>query len=321
LGSKIAPALAAGNTVVIKPSERAPLSAHLFAQAATKAGVPAGVINIIYGGKETGEALVSHDDVDMVTFTGGSETGRAIARAAELKRTSLELGGKSAAIVFDDANLDQASFQLTFGSFGLSGQACAAASRLLIQKGAYDAFVDKLQTTATAMAIGDPLDAGTMLGPLIDEASLERVETMVAAAKSDGATVVFGGERQSQGLCARGCFYKPTLLANVDAMAPIAQRELFGPVACAFSFDDAKAAMKIANATRYGLAASVWTSALKKAHRAAAALEAGYVWINAYGSIPYTTPFGGLGDSGHGRAGGRDALLAFTRLKNVYVQL
>lgn len=321
LGSKVAPALAAGNAVVIKPSERAPLPAHLFAKAAAAAGLPKGLINVVYGAGETGAALVGHPDVDMVTFTGGTETGKRIAAAAGLRPTCLELGGKSAAIVFGDANLDQAAFQLTFGSFGLSGQACAASSRLLIERGAYDAFIDKLAATATNMAMGDPLDDGTMLGPLISEASVARVEGLVEEAKQAGAEVVFGGERHDDGVCARGHFYRPTLLGGVNADADVAREEIFGPVACAFAFDKPADALELANRSRYGLAASVWTRSLKRAHNLSADLAAGYVWVNSYGAIPYSAPFGGIKDSGHGREGGRDALMGFTRLKNVYVQL
>jgi acyl-CoA reductase-like NAD-dependent aldehyde dehydrogenase len=265
--------------------------------------------------------LVAHDRVDLVSFTGGSATGRAIAAKAGLKPIHLELGGKSAAVVFADANLDQAAFQLTFGSYGLSGQACAASSRLLVEASAYDAFVDKLRTTASNMPMGDPLDGGTMFGPLIDEDAAARVEAMVTRAIEDGAEVVFGAERARDGIYQRGAFYRPTLLAGVDVGAAIAQEEVFGPVACAFTFSDAKEAVRMANATRYGLAASVWTAGLSRAHRTAAALRAGYVWINAHGSIPYTTPFGGVGESGHAREGGREAIMAVTRLKNVYLQL
>ena len=296
LGSKVAPALAAGNAVIVKPSEKAPLPAHVFAQAVARSGLPKGLVSVVHGGAAGGAALVSHDDVDMVTFTGGSKTGASVAAAAGVKRSCLELGGKSAAVIFGDADLDQASFQLAFGSFGLSGQACAAASRLVIERAAFDAFVDKLATTATNMAMGDPLDAGTMLGPLIDEAALDRVSAMVERAKSEGAEIICGGERQ-------GRFYKPTLMVGAAQDSEVAQQEIFGPVTCAFAFDKPAQAAAIANDTRYGLAASVWSKSIKRAHRTAEALAAGYVWINAYGAIPYTTPFGGIKASGHGREG------------------
>ncbi len=320
MGSKVAPALAAGNTVVLKPSESCPLPGQILARAIQDAGIPEGVINIVYGGPETGTALTTHPDVDMVTFTGGTAIGEKISAQAGLKPICLELGGKSPSIVLPDADLDKTVFGLIGGAFALSGQACAASSRIIVHQDVYDQFVEKFSNMVGMMALGDPLDGTTVLGPLISERQLARTMEFIGIGNSDGE-LVFGGEQLTDGIFAQGNFVQPTLFANVPLDSRLAREEVFGPVCCLFKYSDLDQAIAIANDTEFGLAGSIWTKSVNKAHRLAASLNAGFVWINAYGNVPYTAPFGGYKSSGHGREGGLEGILEFTRTKNVFVQL
>ena len=321
LGSKVAPALAAGNAVIIKPSERALLPAFIFCQALEASDLPPGLINVVYGDATIGKTLVQHDQVDCITFTGGTEIGKNIASQAGLKPTCFELGGKSPSIVFPDADINAAAFQLLGGAFALSGQACAASSRIILHDSIYDEFINTFKKLITMMPMGDPLKKSTVLGPLISQSQVDRTMMFIENAKQAGSQLIFGGTKKTDGIFAKGNFVEPTIFANVDPDSPLAQEEVFGPIVSIFKFNTDKEAITIANNTRYGLAGSVWSNDIKKAHRTAASLEAGYVWINAYGNIPYTTPFGGYKESGKGREGGREALLEFMRLKNIYIQL
>ena len=321
LGTKIAPALAAGNTVVIKPSESCPLPGHLLAQAFAEAGLPAGVANIVYGGAETGQALVSHPGIDMVSFTGGTAIGQKIASQAALKPLCLELGGKSPSIVFPDANLTQVTMNTMAGAFALSGQACAASSRLIVHKDIHDELVTRLGQMRSMLPLGDPLHGATVLGPLISKRQLERVQAFFADGQAAGAKLAFGGNVKNDGIYAAGNFFEPTLFTDVPPDSRLAQEEVFGPICSVFKFEKEEEALALANRTDFGLAGAVWTSDIRRAHRFAREIKAGFVWINAYGNLPYTVPFGGYNQSGHGREGGRDGILEFTRTKNVYVQL
>lgn len=321
LGTKVAPALAAGNSVVIKPSESSPLPAYLLAKAFVAAGLPKGVVNVVQGTASAGQALVEHNDVDMVSFTGGTAIGHKISAAAGLKPLCLELGGKSPAIVFADANLTQVTMNTIAAAFGLSGQACAASSRLIVHHKVYDELITRLTQMRAMLPMGDPLHGTTVLGPLISKRQLERVQNLCESGKADGAKVVFGGNVKNDGIFAAGHFFEPTLMTDVPPHSRLAQEEVFGPICSVFRFETDDEAIALANNSSFGLAGAVWTEDIRKAHRVAQALKAGFVWINAYGNLPYTAPFGGYKASGHGREGGRNGILEMTRVKNVYVQL
>ncbi|MEX2459553.1 MAG: aldehyde dehydrogenase family protein [Actinomycetota bacterium] len=319
--SKLAPALAAGNVVVLKPSELAPLAPLRLAELVAKAGFPRGVVNVLTGDATTGRALVEHPGVDRIAFTGGTETGRTIGEIAgrNLKPLSLELGGKSANIVFADADLNAAALSAATGIFLNTGQACLAGSRLLVEAPVADAFVEKVSAAARGMVVGDPFQPGTVMGPVISEGALNRILGMVDEAR-ESADVVLGGERLG-GELAEGYFLPPTILTGVSNDQRIAREEVFGPVLSVIPFADEAEAIAIANDTRYGLAGGLWTTNLSRAHRVAKAIRAGTVWVNTWLLVNPGTPFGGYKDSGLGREGGQQALHSYLETKNVYVQL
>lgn len=328
LSWKIAPALATGNTAVAKPSEMTPLTAFLLSELCMEAGLPRGVLNIVHGtGPGAGAPLVAHPDVPAVSFTGGTSTGKALSAIAApmFKRLSLELGGKNPSIIFDDADLDLALSTTIQSSFRNQGQICLCASRVLVQRSIYDSFVARLVERAKALKIGDPLDAGTEQGALNSAAHLGKVAAAVDVARSLNAKILCGGRRVPReslpARCVDGFFYEPTILANLDPTCSVEQEEIFGPVVSVTPFDDEAHALALANGTNYGLATTLWTRDLSRAHRMAANLESGIVWINCWMLRDLRTPFGGVKQSGVGREGGTEALRFFTEPKNVCIRL
>jgi acyl-CoA reductase-like NAD-dependent aldehyde dehydrogenase len=320
VGSKVGAALACGNTVVVKPSEVAPLSVLRWAELCEKAGLPPGAVNVVPGDGETGRLLASHPGVDLVSFTGGSETGPKVAAAAGSRRVALELGGKSPALVFADADLDKAAMAIVLGVFGLSGQACAASSRLLVEASVHREVVERVVELARSLPVGDPLDGGTMLGPLASERQLRRVAAYVASGNEEGARLVAGGERPG-GELESGWFFGPTIFDAVKPSMRIFRDEIFGPVLAVTPFASEEEALSLANDTAFGLAAGVFSSDLSRVHRLVCALRAGTVWVNGYGQLPTQAPFGGVKGSGHGREGGRETLETYTQVKNVLIEL
>ena len=319
----VAPALAAGNTVVIKPSEVTPASVIEAARLAEEAGIPAGVINVVTGLRATGEALVDHPDVAKIAFTGGVEAGRAIgARAASrLAHFTLELGGKSANIVFPDADLRQAEAGLLAGIFAAAGQTCVAGSRALVHRKIRDDLLEVLTRRASGIKIGDPLDPATQMGPVASKQQLEKDEGMVNRAVADGAELIFGGRRANPEAFPNGYFFAPTILGNVAPDSFIAQNEVFGPVLSVIPFEDEEEAIAIANGTPFGLAAGVWTLDIRRAHRMARALQAGTVWVNMYRAMTFNSPFGGYKSSGIGRQNGIEAIDQYLQTKSVWCEL
>ena len=319
----VAPALAAGNTVVIKPSEVTSASAIELARLAEQAGIPAGVINVVTGGRAAGEALVDHPAVAKVSFTGSDGAGRAIAARAGQRLVScmLELGGKSANIVFDDADLDQVEAGVLAGIFAAAGQTCIAGSRAYFQKGIYDRLVGRLIERANKIKLGDPLKADTQMGPVATAAQLAKDESMVARAVEDGAKVLVGGQRRRVEGLDNGLFYAPTILGNTKPDAFIMQNEVFGPVLGVTPFESEEEVLALANGTRFGLAAGLWTADLRRAHLMARGLQAGTVWINTYRAMAFNSPFGGFKNSGIGRLNGAEAIQSFLQTKSVWCEL
>ena len=320
---KIAPALACGNTIVLKPAENTSLSALKFAEYARECGLPAGVLNIVPGlGPVAGGALADHPGVDALAFTGSTKVGRELmGRASKtLKKVSLELGGKSPNIVFADADLEAAARGALNAIFYGKGEVCAAGSRLLVEESVHDELMAKVSERAAKMVAADPLHPKTRLGAIVSKVQMERVMSYVEAGKSEGAKLVAGGERADIGT-GKGYFVKPTIFTDVEPGMRIAQEEIFGPVLAALRFKDGDDAVSKADSTVYGLAAAVWTKDISKAHRIAKAVKAGTVWINTYNLYDPALPFGGFKESGFGRDQGRDALEKYTQTKSVWVNL
>ncbi|MDI2129879.1 aldehyde dehydrogenase family protein [Yinghuangia seranimata] len=320
---KAGAALAAGNTVVVKPMELAPFSTHVFGLLAREAGIPPGVVNTLPGGADAGAALAAHPDVDKISFTGGPDTARKvlIAAAAAITPVVLELGGKSGDIVFPDADLAAAGAFAGAACMRNSGQGCVMPTRLIVQRSVHDETVERAVAAIRAMPIGDPLDERTQIGPVVTEAHAERITAMVDDARRHGVGELLIGGGRCDGPLAEGAFVPPAVLDHVPPAADIAQREVFGPVLTVHPFDDEDEAVALANATPYGLAGYVHTRDLHRAHRVAAALDAGYVSLNGFAALPAAAPFGGFGGSGYGKEGGRAGLEEFVRTKNVYLPL
>ena len=317
---KIGPALAAGCTLVVKASEDGPAPLLAFARLVERAGFPPGVVNILTGGPQAGRALTSHPLVAHIAFTGGPDTARHIVRASaeNLSRTSLELGGKSPFIVFDDADLDSAANAQVAGIFAATGQSCVAGSRLLVQAGVKDAMLDRLKAKAQAVAIGAPGDMATEVGPLCTARQRDRIGRIVQDSIAAGARLVTGGTAPDR----PGFYFPPTILDCTDAPdAPCVTEELFGPVLSVIAFDTEADALRLANGTPYGLASGVFTRSLTRAHRMIRGIRAGIVWVNTYRAVSPIAPFGGHGLSGHGREGGLAAALDYTTVKTVWLRV
>lgn len=319
---KLAPALAAGCTVVLKPAEPACLSALRLGELLEEAGFPPGVVNIVTGGGEAGAALVAHPGVDKITFTGSTATGQAIVRASagNLKRLSLELGGKSADIVFADADLDEAAAGAAAAVFSNSGQLCIAGSRLFVQRPIYEEFVQRVADQGRRLRIGSPLDPATQLGPLASKQQLDHVLGFIEGGIRDGATPVSGGERVQDGVLTKGCYVAPTVFADVSDDMQIAREEIFGPVISALAFDDEDEVVRRANDTPYGLGGGLWTRDIGRAHRVAGALHTGTVWINCYLPMDPAIPFGGYKMSGYGRESGVEHIDQFLNSKSLILK-
>jgi aldehyde dehydrogenase (NAD+) len=321
---KIGPALATGCTIVLKPSEEAPLTPLLIADIMSEAGVPAGVVNIVTGtGAEAGAALAEHMGVDKIVFTGSTATGQSIVRASagNLKRVSLELGGKSPVIVCADADLDKAVPVAAMSVFANSGQICIAGSRLFVERSIHDEFVARLAAYAESLKIGDGIDPATEIGPLVSEKQLLRVTGYLEAGTAEGATLVTGGARLTQGALGAGNFVAPTVFAGVSDGMTIAREEIFGPVISALPFDTLDEAVERANNTPYGLAAGVFTQNVAKAHQLSRKIRAGSVWVNTYHAIDPAVPFGGYKMSGYGREGGAEHLGEYLNTKGVFIKI
>jgi acyl-CoA reductase-like NAD-dependent aldehyde dehydrogenase len=319
---KLAPGLAAGNTFVLKPSEYASVSTLEFASLFEEAGFPPGVVNVVTGfGTEIGEALVSHPKVAMVSFTGSEATGRRIYENAArgLKRVGLELGGKSPNIVFDDADMDSAAHGAISGIFAAAGQVCVAGSRLLVQEGIYDAFVDRIVSIARSARLGDPMHASTHVGPMANAPQYGKVLEYLDIAKAEGARCLVGGAAAQRPECGKGIFIEPTIFDGVSNDMRIAREEVFGPVLSVMRFRDMDEAVRIANDTNYGLAAGVWTRDIQRALVMSQRIEAGSVWVNTYRAMSYSTPFGGYKRSGVGRANGIEGIDAYLQTKSVWI--
>ena len=325
---KTAPCLAFGNTAVLKMSELSPMTAARLGELALEAGIPAGVLNVVHGyGKEVGEPLCAHPDVRAISFTGSTVTGNRIVQAAGLKKFSMELGGKSPFVVFDDANLDRALDAAVFMIFSNNGERCTAGSRILVQKSIYAEFVQKFAERAKRITVGDPLDDKTIIGPMISQAHLAKVKSYIELGPKEGATLVCGGlDRPSYAPelpadLGKGNYVWPTVFADVDNRMKIAQDEIFGPVACLIPFTDEADAIRIANDIQYGLSSYVWSENLGRAHRVAAAIEAGMCFVNSQNVRDLRQPFGGTKASGTGREGGTWSYEVFLEPKNVAVSL
>lgn len=322
---KLGPALAAGNTVVLKPAEQTPVTAMELGKLIQEAGFPDGVVNIVPGfGETAGAALASHPGIDKVAFTGSTEVGKIIAKAAadNLTKVSLELGGKAPNIVFADADLEQAVNGAMMGIFFNQGQVCCAGSRLFIEEGVKDEFLERLQEKSRKINVGDPLDQATQMGPQVSLEQLDRIKSYVDIGQREGAAVLCGGTSpELAGEFQNGYFFQPTILSDVKNQMRVAQEEIFGPVVSVLSFTDEDDLIKQANATVYGLSAGIWTKDITRAHRFAKQVKAGVIWINTYNMFNAASPFGGYKQSGYGREMGKHALEMYTQVKSVWVDL
>ncbi len=320
---KIAPALAAGNTVVAKPSELTPMTAYLLSEVCREINLPPGVLNIVHGnGPNVGAPLVQHPKVKAVSFTGSTATGRSIAQsvAGQFKKLSLEMGGKNPNIIFADCDFDKTLETTLKSSFQNQGQICLCGSRIFVEESIYEKFKLALVERTKKLKVGNPLDPSTDQGALVSKAHLEKVLSYIELAKKEGGHILTGGAKVSVPEFANGYFMQPTLIENVDYKCRTNQEEIFGPVATIMPFKNEAHAIQMANSTNYGLAATIWTEDLAKAQRVALALESGLVWINTWMNRDLRTPFGGVKESGYGREGGMEALKFFSEVKNICIQ-
>jgi aminomuconate-semialdehyde/2-hydroxymuconate-6-semialdehyde dehydrogenase len=322
---KIAPALAAGCTVIGKPSELTPMTAFLFSKLCIEAGLPVGVLNIVHGlGGKAGQAIIEHPEITAISFTGGTVTGKKIAATAApmFKKLSLELGGKNPNIIFADCNFEEAIKTSLLSSFANQGEICLCGSRIFVERSLYDKFVTEFVKRTKELKVGDPQDASTQLGALVSEAHLKKVLGYVALAREEGGEILTGGNQiKVDGRCANGYFMEPTVIVGLNEKCRTNQEEIFGPVVTIMPFDTEEQALTFANSTPYGLAATIWTENLKKAHRVAHQVKSGIIWINCWLHRDLRTPFGGMKQSGVGREGGWEAIKFFTEAKNVCVKL
>ena len=322
---KIAPALAAGNTVVAKPSEVTPATAYLLSEILDEIGFPKGVLNIVHGlGAEVGASIVAHNDTNIISFTGGTQTGKAISSVAApmFKKISLELGGKNANVIFDDCDFEDAVNTSVRAAFANQGQICLCGSRIYVQRGIYEKFKAAFLERVNGLTVADPLSDKARMGAVVSKEHMEKVLSYIELAKEEGGTLLTGGHRvQLDGRCERGYFIAPTVFENLPPGCRTNQEEIFGPVVTLTPFDTEEEAMAMANGTAYGLAATIWTSDLKTAHRMAAGLHAGIIWVNCWLLRDLRTPFGGVKQSGVGREGGFEALRFFTEPKNICIKL
>ncbi len=322
---KIAPALAAGCTVVAKPSELTPMTAYLFSSICKDAGLPDGVLNVVHGlGSSAGQAIVEHEGIKAISFTGGTVTGRKIASIAapQFKKLSLELGGKNPNIVFADCDFEKTLASSIRSSFSNQGEICLCGSRIFVERAIYDRFVDEFVKRTKSLKIGDPLLEDTDIGALVSEQHMNKVLGYIRLAGDEGGTILYGGRRVTvEGRCADGYFVEPTVITGLSAGCRTNQEEIFGPVVTIMPFDSEDDVVAYANSTTYGLSATIWTENLTRAHRVAAAVKSGIIWVNCWLYRDLRTPFGGMKQSGVGREGGWDALRFFSETKNICIKL
>jgi acyl-CoA reductase-like NAD-dependent aldehyde dehydrogenase len=323
LANKLAPALAAGNTVVIKPSEHTSVTTLEFGKLIMEAGFPAGVVNIVTGAGDVGNQLTKSSVIDKISFTGGLHTGRLIAQNASINMvpTTMELGGKSPNIIFEDANIARAVNGALAGIFAAAGQTCIAGSRLLVQRPIYDEIVSKVADKTKQIRLGNPLNTETQMGPVANKQQLDRILKLIQKGTDEGSELLVGGSVDQSEECKNGFFIQPTLFGNVSNSMTIAQEEIFGPVLSVIPFEEEDEAVEIANDIEGGLASGIWTNDLTRAHRVSKQIDAGTVWINTYRTNAAQAPFGGVKQSGYGRERGYHALLDYTRVKNVMIDL